>query len=983
MNKQIPILDYPFFTFKEVSSPEFNLNIQSNSPGKILYRSSDESVAKVNEYGFVSTVCAGNTNIYVTQLETEEFEGLELCKILYVEKSEQKEIIEEITDDGLNLISEIKKQIGIKPFFDIKISLNSNLNILIQPLNIDIVDFRPIGKNIFRLFPRRIGTGSILLSANGNNCYNSFQKIIPITIVEKDDLVAIDLKLSMFTTEVQHDALEEFTIITSNSGQKTDNTLILQTTLDSKIGNGYSRDIGIINTNPNKLINIVENNIGCCNNFNLLKDIYAIESTDSNIFIGGSFTIFDNFIANRFAKLDEDLNISLNSNLQSFKPLNTSNLLLNIFSLNTDLFSTGSKISNARTLNFTNESFDIFWSSAPNSTHSLLSILEPTNQLLALSGYNNKIISGNGERVFGNFGPGSPSKLYNINITPVSGLITGVTTNLSTYSKIHAPYFCITPTNNTADIEWDAVNFGPRSYGLSLIGPNNTSFSAGPFSKVHSYKFRNLIPNTSYQIRLNVTVNNVSAIRTQNFTTLLSPPSDLRIENRTGTSFNIRWLPVIGATGYIVDVAFDSKFRFLVPNQNNILVTNTNYNVSLLTQSKKYWVRVRGVNSNNILGMPATVSSSTIQNSPIIFIPDDITIDINNENPVYIGEYNLYITGAYSSSREALSPLITTNLNAAIRTDLPSINYLTTISKNKAFTDIIFQTSLRSPIPFQVQVGQNYYIKVQNIFNNITGISNIITLNIRPEVPYFTPLYVNNTLVSFNTVVNATNNSFTLQWPPVTGAENYIINLSKSYNLDPLPNYFNRISNNTGILITGLEPGSVNYLSLQSLNQAGSSQTDSLILAVLTKPADPTYFNYSFDPESQILNFNWARISGVDDDNVKIANEIIDTNNGVTPVFPWPTLSNWDYSKSQYLIEIYEDQALTQFVGRHVETMPYIPSPQVPDYRLNTGYSDNIFEKNGQSVQLTFNKMYYARLFGINVNGTGDPSPILEINTLL
>jgi photosystem II stability/assembly factor-like uncharacterized protein len=287
MSKPVPILNFPFLDSKEVSSEEFSLNVKSSSPGKILYRSSNESIAVVNEYGFVSTICAGTVTLFVEQLETEEFSGIELCRNLVVQKSNQRLIIEELQDGIFTEITEIKKRIDEK-FVDIKFTLNSNLNVFIESLNLDYFDFILLEKNVFRIFPRRVGIGSILISSNGNDCYNSYQQVLLIEILEKNPLVTIDLIFSPFTRNVKHDALDEFTIITSNSGQQqVDNSFILQTTLDSKVGNGYSRDIGIINEDPHDLINYIENNvyISCCTGI-LLNS--SSSSSSSSSFSGPS-----------------------------------------------------------------------------------------------------------------------------------------------------------------------------------------------------------------------------------------------------------------------------------------------------------------------------------------------------------------------------------------------------------------------------------------------------------------------------------------------------------------------------------------------------------------------------------------------------------------------------------------------------------------------------------------------------------------------
>lgn len=271
--KIIPTLIFPLIDSKEVSSPEFSLNVSSNSPGKLEYRSSNESVAIVNEYGFVSTICAGQTDIYVKQLETEEFESIEICRTLYVNKSNQEIIIEELVDGKFTKISSISKPLG--NFFDVKITLNSLKNFEINSTNSATFDILKINDNIYRIFPKRIGTNLLLIYANGDSCYNDLYQFLEVEIIQKFPTIAIDLKLSVFTQSFKHDALDEFSLITSNSGQQQlDNSLILQTTLDSNIGEGYFRNIGITNTHPENLINNIHSYIqNCCNVFETWKKL--------------------------------------------------------------------------------------------------------------------------------------------------------------------------------------------------------------------------------------------------------------------------------------------------------------------------------------------------------------------------------------------------------------------------------------------------------------------------------------------------------------------------------------------------------------------------------------------------------------------------------------------------------------------------------------------------------------------------------------
>jgi photosystem II stability/assembly factor-like uncharacterized protein len=289
MNKAFPVIDFPLLEAKEVSSPEFNLNVKSNSPGKIIYSTSDESIARVNQYGFVSTVCAGMVEIYAEQLETDYYESLKLCRTLLVNKSDQKLILRELLPDGnFESLTEITKKIGQR--FTIFIDLNSDLDFEVLSVNSLIFDVFKISKGVYRFDPKKVGESTLIIQSKGNKCYNDLFTFLKVKITQERPMVVIDYDLSMFDTTIKHDALDEFTIITSNSGQQQlDNYTILQTTKDQEIGNGYFRDIGLINKNPQKLINYVDlKTSNCCNVLNTNLFINGLPSSSSSNIISSS-----------------------------------------------------------------------------------------------------------------------------------------------------------------------------------------------------------------------------------------------------------------------------------------------------------------------------------------------------------------------------------------------------------------------------------------------------------------------------------------------------------------------------------------------------------------------------------------------------------------------------------------------------------------------------------------------------------------------
>jgi len=79
---------------------------------------------------------------------------------------------------------------------------------------------------------------------------------------------------------------------------------------------------------------------------------------------------------------------------------------------------------------------------------------------------------------------------------------------------------------------------------------------------------------------------------------LSEPPPILLATEITATSFVANWASVSGATSYKLQVSENISFSAIVSGYNDLEVTTTNFKVEGLDEAKKYFYRVKAVNSN-------------------------------------------------------------------------------------------------------------------------------------------------------------------------------------------------------------------------------------------------------------------------------------------------------------------------------------------------------------------------------------------------
>ncbi|NQT78114.1 MAG: PCMD domain-containing protein [Bacteroidetes bacterium] len=99
--------------------------------------------------------------------------------------------------------------------------------------------------------------------------------------------------------------------------------------------------------------------------------------------------------------------------------------------------------------------------------------------------------------------------------------------------------------------------------------------------------------------------------------------------------FYVNWIGVVGAQGYVVDVATDQSFINILPDYNNLEVEiNGMFIVEGLTSNTAYYVRMRSYNSNETTGNSAVKQFQTLASNvlPNMDMEEWITTP-NYENP--------------------------------------------------------------------------------------------------------------------------------------------------------------------------------------------------------------------------------------------------------------------------------------------------------------------------------------------------------------
>ncbi len=268
--------------------------------------------------------------------------------------------------------------------------------------------------------------------------------------------------------------------------------------------------------------------------------------------------------------------------------------------------------------------------------------------------------------------------------------------------------------------------------------------------------------NTTYYYRVHANLGGYSLdnSNTQTVTTLpFAAPQIGAASNITYDSFNANWSPVAGATGYAIDVSVYADFSInVIVNRSvnggnsttaNVIAPNP-WQVPLLPGTI-YYYRIRAVGPNNVMSGNSAAQTFTTLTYPAPQVGNATNITINSFTLNWSVLPGASGYAADFSTTPDFSHIVVSNLN------------LGTGSATSANL-----SSLGSSSP--VLPGTTYYYRVHATVANFSS-PNSATQSV--------------TTTAFSGPVvdapsNITVNSFTANWEPVAGADNYAIDVSST-----------------------------------------------------------------------------------------------------------------------------------------------------------------------------------------------------------
>jgi hypothetical protein len=142
------------------------------------------------------------------------------------------------------------------------------------------------------------------------------------------------------------------------------------------------------------------------------------------------------------------------------------------------------------------------------------------------------------------------------------------------------------------------------TYPYTLPGVASiTSAYTGGASAAYYYYFYDWLIGTGCESARQLVTATVNPIPTA--------PNAPSTVSKTGSSINVRWNSVSGATGYQLDVATDALFSSMVSGYNSLALLDTFQSITGLSGGTSYFVRVRSVNASSC----ASVNSSTLNDT--------------------------------------------------------------------------------------------------------------------------------------------------------------------------------------------------------------------------------------------------------------------------------------------------------------------------------------------------------------------------------
>lgn len=356
---------------------------------------------------------------------------------------------------------------------------------------------------------------------------------------------------------------------------------------------------------------------------------------------------------------------------------------------------------------------------------------------------------------------------------------------------------------NSFDANWSAVEQA-TSYLLDVAyDADFTSFLTGYKEKEvadTSFVVGNLQKSTKYYYRVKAKgLGSVSAhsgvieVTTNSFA---SPIALNAVEVKT-TSFKAIWQSVLGADGYLLDVATDANFKDILADYNSLTVNDTINLISGLILNKGYYYRVRAIKGGVTSGYSNIVNQSTTDLSkPVLLAPSGITL---------------------------------TSFMANWQTISGASSYLFDLANDPLFTEILPGYNAKSTVSTFVEVfgldaDKTYYYRVRTTngvaISENSDVGTVKTLAIEP------PGVVGATSVQIE--------SFQANWTSVSNADSYLLDVAVDENFKSMvPGFNGRELTGTSEAVTGLEPSTMYYYRVRAKG-LNSTSSYSAVISVIT-----------------------------------------------------------------------------------------------------------------------------------------------------
>ncbi|MFY9308149.1 MAG: fibronectin type III domain-containing protein, partial [Bacteroidia bacterium] len=508
---------------------------------------------------------------------------------------------------------------------------------------------------------------------------------------------------------------------------------------------------------------------------------------------------------------------------------------------NTVTFGTTAPISPTATPadNFSCTSFNANWGSVPSATQYFIDV-STSNQFL-------DFVNNISDSLVGN------TTTFNV---------TGLTVNTTYYYRVRSGNGCsVSLSSNTISVGTTApisptatpasnftctsmsANWGAVPGATNYILDVSTSASFGPdtipgygnlsVGNVTSYLVTGLTPNVTYHYRIRA--DNGCSISTYSNTISIGTtapisPTATAANNFTCTSFNANWGAVSGATTYYLDVATDASFSpgTFVGIYNNYNTGNvTTLNITGLTPNVVYHYRVRADNGCSVSLNSNTISiGTTAPISPTATPADNFTCT------------------SFNANWGAVPGAITYYLDVATDASFGPSTLSTYNNKNTGNVTTLNVTGLTPNVTYY------YRLRADNGCS-ISLYSNTISAGTTAPISPTATAATNLTCVSFNA-----------NWGAVSGAINYLLDVSTDVSFTSISVLSNQpTANVTTYNVTGLTPGTTYYYRVRADNGCLVSLNSNTITVGTTAPVPPTATPAdNFTCTS--FNANWGAVTG-------------------------------------------------------------------------------------------------------------------------